>query len=196
MLSGVLKAVDAINRIKLKSTPLPALYFHRVLASKTAFCPDDWHVDDFKSLINKLSKHFTLLSLEHAMVCLEDQTLPTNALCLTFDDGYEDNFELAAPIIESVGGKASFFIASQGTERGYLWNDILLETVQATKKKELPFDGETFSLCSEDEKAHAYLTLVAKLKTQPNDKRDADVKQLQRLLGNIEVERCMMTKAQ
>lgn len=196
MLSVVLKAVDAVNKIKLKSNPLPVLYFHRVLPTATAFCPDDWHLDNFQLLIRKLSKHFTLMSLEDALQCLENNTLPSNALCLTFDDGYQDNYELAAPVIESVGGKASFFVSTQGTERGYLWNDELLEIVKCTRAKSLVFHGKHFTLDTEKQKAAAYLSIVGQLKVLPNSTRDSHLIELQQTLGKAETPRCMMTASQ
>ncbi|HKC11426.1 MAG TPA: polysaccharide deacetylase family protein [Vicinamibacteria bacterium] len=38
--------------------------------------------------------------------------LPEGALALTFDDGFEDNFTVASPILERFGLRATFFIAT------------------------------------------------------------------------------------
>ena len=40
----------------------------------------------------------------------ENSTLPDNAILLTFDDGYIDNFTYAYPILEEFGFQGSFFI--------------------------------------------------------------------------------------
>lgn len=196
MLSVVLNVIDIVNKIKLRETALPVLYFHRVLAADCAFCPDDWNANNFELLVKKLSKHFSLLSLEQALYRLQNKMLPQNALCLTFDDGYIDNYEIAAPIIESAGGKASFFIATQGTEKGYLWNDELMEVLKQTTKHELQHDSMSFELGSLEKKAAAYLALVGKLKVLSNLERDRELQWLKQCLGEFKTKRFMMTPQQ
>ena len=56
MLSVVLNVIDVVNKIKLRETALPVLYFHRVLAADCDFCPDDWQASNFELLIEKLTK--------------------------------------------------------------------------------------------------------------------------------------------
>ena len=196
MLSLALNMIDIVNKIKLRETALPVLYFHRVLAADCAFCPDDWQANNFELLIEKLTKHFSLISLEEALYRLQNKILPRNALCLTFDDGYADNYEIAAPIIESVGGKASFFIATQGTEKGYLWNDELMDALKKTTEDELNYDSMSFELSSNKKKADAYLALVGKLKVLSNLERDRELQWLKQCLGEFKTERCMMTPKQ
>jgi len=64
-------------------------------------------------------------------------TEPDRAVALTFDDGYKDNFTTAAPLLRSMGMKATFFITTahicgkarqkwaDGSPREYMgWEDV------------------------------------------------------------------------
>lgn len=196
MLGLALKVMDAYNRYKHKHPPLPVLYFHRVLAEPDPFCPDDWTVDSFETLVTRLSEHFCILSLEEAMARLLNDKLPANALCLSFDDGYADNFAYAAPILEKAGAKGCFFVATEGTTKGYLWNDKLAYTLKATQATALTFEGDVYDLSSLDHKANTYLALVAKIKIKENSQRNEALNHVEEQLGTYTPPRCMMTSAQ
>lgn len=54
---------------------------------------------------------FNPVRMEEVLEAVEGrQTLPDNALLLTFDDGYIDNFTFALPILQEYGVQGSFFI--------------------------------------------------------------------------------------
>ena len=55
---------------------------------------------------------FNVLPLSEAASRLAQGTLPARALSITFDDGYADNREIAAPILQRLGLSATFFIAT------------------------------------------------------------------------------------
>jgi peptidoglycan/xylan/chitin deacetylase (PgdA/CDA1 family) len=46
------------------------------------------------------------------------KSLPANAVCLTFDDGYRDNLECALPLLERFSAPATIFVASGYVESG------------------------------------------------------------------------------
>ncbi len=47
---------------------------------------------------------------------------------ITFDDGYRDNYETAAPILEAAGVRATFFVTTGFVETGApLWFDLAIE---------------------------------------------------------------------
>lgn len=196
MLGLALKAMDAFNHIKHKSNPLPVLYFHRVMPEPDPFCPDDWTANTFEKLVTGLNKYFSILSLDNAMSLLNSGALPANALCLSFDDGYTDNFEYAAPILQKVGAKGCFFVASEGTARGYLWNDKLAFTLKKTQQKTLTFNDCAYDLTSLEKRANAYHALVAIIKIKKNDERNKALVDIEEQLGAYTPPRCMMTDKQ
>jgi peptidoglycan/xylan/chitin deacetylase (PgdA/CDA1 family) len=51
-------------------------------------------------------------------------------MCITFDDGYRDNFEVALPILQRHRLKATFFVASGFLGDGRLFVDTVVEAVR------------------------------------------------------------------
>ncbi len=62
--------------------------------------------------------------LFHAL--FEGGALPSKPVMLTFDDGYIDNFEVAAPILQKYGFPATFYIITEkvGTPEYMSWDQI------------------------------------------------------------------------
>ena len=50
---------------------------------------------------------------------VKSETPPDNAVILTFDDGYVDNYQFAYPILEEFGYKGTFFIVTEFVDRGF-----------------------------------------------------------------------------
>jgi peptidoglycan/xylan/chitin deacetylase (PgdA/CDA1 family) len=47
--------------------------------------------------------------------------IPKRAVAITFDDGFHDNYEIAAPILEECGLRGTFYIATSSVEGRPLW---------------------------------------------------------------------------
>jgi len=66
---------------------------------------------------------------ELALAAIQGQTLD-GAVALTFDDGYRDNLEVAAPILAEFGAVATFFLTSEDLDRPRrFWWDVLEASV-------------------------------------------------------------------
>jgi peptidoglycan/xylan/chitin deacetylase (PgdA/CDA1 family) len=70
------------------------------------------------------------VSLEEGMRKLREGTLPARAICITFDDGYRDNIEVAVPILKRHGLTATFFIATGFLDGGRMMHDTVIEAVR------------------------------------------------------------------
>lgn len=65
----------------------------------------------FEQQIEFMKINFNIVSMEQVIEASKGNlNLPENALLLTFDDGYIDNYTVAFPILEKYGVQGSFFI--------------------------------------------------------------------------------------
>lgn len=65
----------------------------------------------FRHQIEFMKNNFNVVTMEQVIDASKRKTsLPENALLLTFDDGYIDNYTCALPILEEYGLQGSFFI--------------------------------------------------------------------------------------
>jgi peptidoglycan/xylan/chitin deacetylase (PgdA/CDA1 family) len=110
------------------------LMYHRVL-------PDDQCRDyplaslavpetAFAQQTRWLARHCRVLTVADAVGLLQSG-LPTDrpVVCVTFDDGYRDNVEIAAPILEAADLRATFFVTTDLMGRDELfWYDRASES--------------------------------------------------------------------
>ena len=104
--------------------------FHRVLPQPDPLFPGEVWRERFDELCRWYAAWFHVLPLDEAAERLQAGTLPSRALCITFDDGYADNHDLAMPILQAHGLCATFFIATGFLDGGRMWNDTVIEVVR------------------------------------------------------------------
>ena len=124
---------------RVSGARLSILIFHRVLPAPDPMFPDLVDAARFEALVRLLAASFKLLPLGEAAARLANGTLPAGALSITFDDGYADNAEIALPILQRHGVKASFFVSTGFLDGGRMFNDSVIECVRAAR-------GETADL--------------------------------------------------
>ncbi len=113
---------------------LSILIFHRVLARSDPLMPDEVDAQRFDRICGWLRDWFDVLPLDLAAQRLSEGTLPARALAITFDDGYEDNFSVALPILRRHGLAATFFVATGFLDGGCMWNDRIVEAVRRSTR--------------------------------------------------------------
>ncbi len=118
-------------RARLGSPYLTVLTYHRVFDLPEVYEFDRGVVDvgpeAFDAQLNILGRYFQIVGIDEVCAHFEGlQKLPPNAALITFDDGYLDNLQVAAPILKDKGMRAVFFIATQYVEerRIYWWDRI------------------------------------------------------------------------
>ena len=178
--------------------PLAILYYHHVFKHKNNFHPDDICLKDFDAQVKFLAKHFIILDLPTAIKLLKNKQLPPKALVITFDDGYLDNYTCAAPILKKYNCSATFFISTDGIDKGVLWNDQIEQLLQNTSASEISSNiiGEKLSITTVDEKISAFNNLLSKLKFLSHKDRSDKIALLTEELGEVHFKRTMMTKEQ
>ena len=122
--SGLLLACELGMRSKLT-----VLMYHRVLEDAdcaeypfpSLVMPRSW----FEAQLDYLCERMRVLPVSEALLRLRDSSLGSKPLvCLTFDDGYVDNFEIAAPLLEARGLRGTFYITAGAVQAQQpLWYD-------------------------------------------------------------------------
>lgn len=116
---------------------LSILIFHRVLAEADPLFPDEPTATDFEVRMRWVRDWFNVLPLGQAIDKLYAGNIPSRALAITFDDGYADNEETAAPILRRLGMTATFFVSTGFLGHGCMWNDQVIEAIRGTEAKEI-----------------------------------------------------------
>ena len=138
------------SRLGLRQ-PRPAiLMYHRVAAP----VHDPWGlaVDPvhFEQQLAYFIKHRTVLSMEDFIAHLQLRILPSNAIAITFDDGYLDNLLNAAPALTSHSAPATLFLPTGfvGQTRPFWWDELAAMILESTEQVslELIVDGESVRL--------------------------------------------------
>ncbi len=109
----------------------PVLMYHHIdgnwRESKLSVSPES-----FAKQMAFFKKHgFRVLSLgEYVRMLKNGERVPRKSAVITFDDGYEDNYTTAAPILKQMGFPAVIFIQADGTGRpGYLTEAQIRELI-------------------------------------------------------------------
>jgi len=176
---------------------LSILIFHRVFAEPDPIFPQEMHARRFDEVCGWVKSWFNVLPLDQAAAHLKAGTLPARAACITFDDGYADNHDVAMPILQRHGLPATFFIATGFLDGGRMWNDTVIESVRLSKASALDL-GELgqFAISEPAEKSAAIDRIIQQIKYLPvadrlaHTERIAHAAQVQ-LPGNL-----MLTSAQ
>lgn len=101
--------------------------------------------DAFRRQMQLLKRRFHPVALGEVVAALRSgRALPRNAVAVTFDDGYDDNYRLAFPILREVGVPATFFVSTGHVDSGkpfaYDWLVHMMLTT-ASSVMELPEFG-------------------------------------------------------
>lgn len=120
---GVLPALQYARRWICRD--LRVLAYHRVLD-----VPDDDRfdfdldlvsasVDGFREQMRWLKRHLRPLRFADVIAALDaGEALPADAVVVTFDDGYDDNYRNAFPILRELGVPATFFVSTGHIDSG------------------------------------------------------------------------------
>lgn len=116
---------------------LSILIFHRVLPAPDPLYPDVPWAADFEARMRWVRSWFNVLPLAPAIDALYAGRIPSRALAITFDDGYADNEEVAAPILRRLGMSATFFVSTGFLGGGCMWNDRVIEAIRACETPQI-----------------------------------------------------------
>lgn len=113
------------------------LRYHRVCGSAAEPVPLAVTPEEFEAQLVFLKERCEVVSPRAvAESVIEERVLPPNAVAITFDDGYEDNFSVAFPLLKKHGLVAGFFITAGWVESmRVLWWDRLHDYVRTAARE-------------------------------------------------------------
>jgi peptidoglycan/xylan/chitin deacetylase (PgdA/CDA1 family) len=123
--------------------------YHRVAALPV----DPWQLaitpEHFEQHLELLLRKFKVLSLTEFINQLNSNFISPGTVCLTFDDGYLDNYLIAKPLLEKYDCPATFFIASSFVQKQqpFWWDELqqlILETDQLPEICSFIISGNKF----------------------------------------------------
>lgn len=124
--------LSSVNKI-LNKGKLSILIYHQVFTERDPMRASEPDAATFRWQMELVKKYFHPLSISAALVHLEQNTLPSNAVCITFDDGYINNLEVATPILKELDIPATVYVATAFSLGENMWNDRLIDLVSANE---------------------------------------------------------------
>jgi peptidoglycan/xylan/chitin deacetylase (PgdA/CDA1 family) len=125
---------------------LLVLNYHRIgKPGESHFDRGLWSASEaqFDQHVHFLTSHYDVIGLNDIETALSAQR--GRFVMITFDDGYRDNFELAAPILSAHGATATFFIATDFLDRPSVpWWDEISWMVRVSRRSEI--DSNTWTI--------------------------------------------------
>lgn len=119
----------------------------------------------FSAQMEYLSRHFRVISLAQAIQELHADRIKSPTAVITFDDGYQNVFDVAYPILRRLGLPATIFLntAFIGTAKT-VWFCTLNHALTRTTQQELLWDGQAYDLSSNTAKSTTSSRLQSILK--------------------------------
>lgn len=177
---------------------LSILIFHRVLPQPDPIFPHEVDALQFEQLMGWVKGLFNVLPLDEALRMLKTGTLPARAAAITFDDGYEDNFSVALPILQRHGLTSTFFIATGFLDGGRMWNDTVIESIRACPFEVLDLTVlglGSHAIANFEQKRMAIDGIIHQIKYMPVDQRTELTQRLAEVAQVNPPDNLMMTSA-
>lgn len=160
---------------------LSILIYHRVLPRPDPLRPGEIDAALFEAQVAFLSRHFALMTVSDAAAALREGRLPRRAACITFDDGYADNWTVAHPILARHGARATVFIATGYLNGGRMFSDTVIEFVRLVPGPVLDLssvDMGVHPVGTVEERLKAVSALQVQLKYLAPDEREAKLRRM------------------
>ncbi len=148
-------SVDGVNKLNIVT-------YHRVSDAYDITNPKNIQYHEFVDQLSWLKKHFVVLPLPLAIVLCEKNNLPKRAVCITVDDGYSDSYDIIFKALQAVDLTATFFISTEGLERGSLWDERIYHAIFSAPESvsKIKLENRTYPLSSQQERIRSRYKLT------------------------------------
>lgn len=162
------------------------LVYHRINDEKAPFFTGV-PTKVFEKQMELLASQYRVLKLDEAVERMKKNDIPDNAVVVTFDDGYKDNFVNAFPILKKYSIPATTFLATGAIDSGKpLWHDLVFSVFRETTVSLLDGFGDCnkqYSLSSREEQFEVLNMVLTFLRAQNDEDRQSWIEKLRDKLG-------------
>jgi len=170
------------------------LLYHGVLKQKIPVsCWWQLPFEKFKWQLEYLKKHYTVMHLRDVIDKVQrGEHLPDNVAVITFDDGFENNYSVAYPLLQELNLPATIFLTTDfiGTDQ-MLWPDKLLILFLETKVQEIDlrnFALGILDLSSKEAKQKSFNLISNQLKALKIDKKKELISYIESILSKEKIQ--------
>ena len=164
---------------------LTIIMYHGIIRSPLAV--SDWcFVDEklFSMQIAYLKKHFEIMNLPEAVERMRSGGIERPTAVITFDDGYQNNFDVAFPVLFKEKIPATIFLTTGLIDTNdTLWHCRLNLAFSQTRRALIEWNGVRFDLSTRDLKVKASAAIQDSLKKMPHPQLTATTRNIILELG-------------
>lgn len=134
----------------------------------------------FEEQIKYLKNYYNVIDLNTCLDFLyRRREASPNSVLITVDDGYQDFYNIAFPILRKFNVSATLFLTVDFIDKGiWLWHDLLNFGIIRTSKNDFKLNGKVFDLKNRKGKAEFKLYLDGICTYQTTTKRDEFISQI------------------
>ncbi len=182
----------------LGKNKLSVLIYHQVFKHKNPLRPSEPDLAEFTWQMHIIKWFFKPMSISAALEHLDKGTLPGNAVCVTFDDGYLNNLEIAAPVLRQFSIPATVYVATGFSSGNNMWNDRLIDIFESPLNciKLTAICEPDIIVNNTDERINAAHRLIDKIKYLPFTERNEIITKIYLENGLDESSRKMMNQSE
>jgi peptidoglycan/xylan/chitin deacetylase (PgdA/CDA1 family) len=165
---------------------LAILCYHGVVRSPLelynwCFLPES----SFRSQMQYLKRHFEVLPLAEAVERMRRGRFSRPTAAITFDDGFQNNYDIAFPILREVGLPATIFLTTALVNSDdTFWYLRLNRALAKTSKTVLDWGGLRFDLAGSERKVKSEAAIRSRLKELPRTQLPAELHKIILELGD------------
>ncbi len=168
-LAATLVSASGLQRLlhsRFHRNQLAIITYHGVVRDRLRVS-DPCFMDEssFRRQIEYLRQHFSVVSLSSAIELLKHDAVNELTAVLTFDDGYQNNFDVAFPVLKQYGIPATIFLTTGLVDSSdTVWFCHIICALSSTRKQSLRWNEKDLDLSEPRRRAAASVKLQASIK--------------------------------
>lgn len=138
------------KKFRQRNGEVIVLMYHGVIDVDVDVDLPDWCIlrkENFDKQVKFLVENFKVVSLLDAVDSLKNDTITGPTAVITFDDGYQNNHDIAFPILEKYHAPATIFVSTKFIDTDdTLWTGVLQNAFGKTTLTSLEWRGKNLDL--------------------------------------------------